>query len=266
MLALGGDSKMWGDQDIRIAAGSGLATVDSFSDWYPASMRAEAPDWFVNSVVGIEQFSGGRRAVARVEVIDAAGAPVPGVTVFASYEGSEVVAVSGETDAGGIATLSSDGLAAGADDALMYLFHVDAVEPHLFGSSDDEDQFPAVPGGFCRLSEGSAEVMAAMLEENPDGGIIFSIDPADGGAVCDEFDCGALDLTYNARSLGGGFSSSTVNVLSYDARLWGSGFSSSTVNALGWNWGIMGMASDATLAASAEVEDPDVGADEITLP
>ena len=234
-VLVAGRTNWWtGGTGITDKAGSGVPGGDDIEDWFPQDKRDEFPDRFVNAVVGIESVGGGSegwRAVARVGVVDAAGTPMAGVRVYGSFEGSATSTDRATTDSAGEATLVSDVVSAVAGDPLLFLFRVDGVRYYLWGDSSAEYHYPTRPGGFYRLSEGNAQVMAAALGAT-DGGLLLSVDPADGGPVCQIFDCSDLALTYNARSLGGGFGSSTVHLAfnhPYLAAAGGAGFGSSTV-------------------------------------
>jgi len=203
------------------------------------------PEAFVNIVVGLEDEGAKTRGVAWVEAVDGTGQPLVGLTMYGRFAGADDTVVSQSTDSDGRARFETSAFPLDSDlDPILLLFSIEAVEVDLTGQLNADyqyaagverrfDKYPVVPGGFYRLSEGNASLVGGALDENPEGGVVFAIDAADGGAVCDWFDCGKLDLTYNARSLGGGFSSSTVNVTfnrTYLEAIGGAGFSSSTVN------------------------------------
>jgi len=193
------------------------------------------PQLFVNSVLGIEAHGDGYRAVTWVEVIDDDGEPVEHTLVRATVRGSVSQSLTGTTALDGRVRLTSEVVTADADDPLLFLFTVDAVQVSAsegWGSgSGFADRFPAVPGRFVRLSEGSAATMEAAGNEDPDAALLMRVDSSDPD-VCDLFDCDDLVDSYQMQTLGGGFSSSTVHVSfnwPYLSALGGAGFSSSTI-------------------------------------
>ena len=203
------------------------------------------PEVFVNIQVGLKDEGTKSRGVAWVEAVDGSGQPLAGLKMYGRFAGADDKVLDKSTDNDGRAKFESDAFELDSDtDPILLLFSIEAVEVDLRDELDADykyadgvqrkfDHYPVVPGGFYRLSEGNAGLIGEALLDNPDGGIVFAIDAADGGAVCDWWDCDKLDLTFNARSLGGGFSSSTVNVAfnyPYLQAIGGAGFSSSTVN------------------------------------
>ena len=265
--------------------GFGVASPDAFLEMLAGPGLPDIPPLFLNAVVGFQDEGDRTRAVVHVEVIDELGAAVDGVKVRAHFEGADGKNVEKSTDSDGRAVLESDAFELDSDvDAILIAFVVDSVEVDLRDELDADyryapgverkfDHFPVHPGGFYRLAEGNAAVMADALGAS-DGGILLEVSA--GGAACDLFDCDKLDPTLNARSFGSGFGSSTVHLafnhrylqavggagfgsstigLNFASPLWfpwgssdeaeyteysGSGFGSSTVGVLKWDWSLFG--------------------------
>jgi len=231
----------------ELCTDSGAGIPDSAGLQAALPGAAAVPDVFVNTVGAVQRVSGKARAVAKVEVVGPLGLPLPGVAVYGGFAGSVPGQQSQTTNAQGVATFTSPTSSVDpATQPAFFLFNVDAVGMTL----PDGSVLPVVPGGFYRLSEGNAARMMSVLEgPNAAGGLLFRIAPGDSQA-CSAVGCSSIVTSYLARSLGSGFSSSTVNVIFNQAWLQatgGAGFSSSTVNALlpGTFWFPWGSSSSA---------------------
>jgi hypothetical protein len=231
-----GAAKMDGQSDVDRESGRGLSVADGFADYLPADKHGALPEVYVNVVQAIEKPGDDKaRLVAWVEVFDSAGQPMPGVEVQGTVRGSVTDELHGKTDHDGRVRLRSDEVDhLQPDEPVLFLFTVDAVQVHRDGEGGDGDgfetRFPAVPGSFYRLSEGTAAQLDAVAAANPGGHLLFTMAPAD-PEVCALFDCDKLDESYLAQSLGSGFSSSSFNLSfngAYLRAVAGSGFSSSS--------------------------------------
>ncbi len=97
-----------------------------------------------------------RRAVARVEVVDASGAPVPWVRVFGSFTGAAFERGARWTNGDGVATFRSS---AYGQDGKVVAFQVDAIGAYTWPATVDH------PRGFLRTDTVSLELLSQFGNE-----------------------------------------------------------------------------------------------------
>jgi hypothetical protein len=216
-----------GSDGDRQELGDGAPSASRFDDYFAPSARAALPELFAHTALAVTGDGSKRRAKAYVQVIDASGAPVRDVVVRGTFRGDAVSQEHDKTDEHGIAELESDEVDYHqVDPAAFFMLTIDGLQIEV------GDQKVAVdPGGYYPLSEGNAHLIAAAVDAHPGEGLLFHIDPA--GPTCAPFDCGHIDDSWMARSLGGGFAGSVVSMTfntKWFQTVGGAGFAGSVVS------------------------------------
>jgi len=233
---------------VRQKEGRGYVDTSAAGD---AEDGLTNPGTFVNVVQSISYSGGAHRLNARIEVVDETGQKVPDVWVRGHIAGSVNQQVGVFLDGEGTGTITSAAVSGAASDPVLFSLSIDAVHIERgdawnnqgfsdpYDNDDTNEYFPVEPGGFYRLDPGNHAHLSAGLGDNPEGGVLFRVSSSDSlgggtpGDVCTLFDCSEMVDSWMATSLGGGLSSSTVNVSfnwPWFSAIGGAGLSSSTVN------------------------------------
>jgi hypothetical protein len=165
---------------------SGAGVLDAFESMKfqkTGKKLVAAPARFVNPVVTLaNDGDGARRAIALIEVVDAAGAPVSGVTVLGHFRGPVVHDVSAVTDAEGRALVASLPAPAGSQ---LFELGVDKIVELVCPDHDDDGKGKGKDKGKDKDKDGDKDKDDKDKDDKDDKDKDKDDDDDDG---CDEDD------------------------------------------------------------------------------